>query len=165
MDYLRGLAILLVISVYVSSVFTDMNSPSFLYFLYISIGTFSEAAVPLFIFISGFVLFLHYQKNFSLVTFYKKRFLSVVPQYLIFSTFYLVFFMFLAYLNLQYTTGPVTFSLKDIVFDYLTGNAALQLWFFTLIIQLYIYIPSLLMSAGLSSSRKQKRACFFVFCF
>jgi len=143
MDYLRGLAILLVISVYVSSVFTGMNATSFLYFLYISIDTFSEAAVPLFIFISGFVLFLNYQRNFSLVTFYKKRFLSVVPQYLIFSTFYLVFFMCLTYLNLQYQTGPVTFSLKDIFYDYLTGNASFQLWFFTLIIQLYIVYPLL----------------------
>ena len=120
-----------------------MHSISFLYFLYISIQSFSEVAVPLFIFISGFVLFINYQRNFSLVTFYKKRFLSVVPQYLFFSTFYLLFFMFLTYLNLQYRTGPVNFSTKDIGFDYLTGNAALQLWYFMLIIQLYILYPIL----------------------
>ena len=143
MDYLRGLAILFVISVHVSYVWPEMEAITFLSFLYMSIHSFSQVAVPLFVFISGFVLYLNYQKNFSILTFYKKRFLSVVPQYLIFSTLYIVFFMFLTYLNVAYETGAHIFSLGDIVIGYLTGDASLQMWFFVLIIQLYILYPIL----------------------
>lgn len=143
MDYLRGLAILFVISVHVSFIWPEMETITFLSLLYMSIHSFSQVAVPLFVFISGFVLYLNYQKNFPILTFYKKRFLSVVPQYLIFSTLYIVFFMGLKYLNLAYVTGEHNFSLRNIVIYYLTGGASLQMWFFVLIIELYVLYPIL----------------------
>jgi peptidoglycan/LPS O-acetylase OafA/YrhL len=165
MDYLRGLAIVLVLSVHVSQVFTGMNTITFLTYLYISIEAFSQVSVPLFIFISGFVLFLKYQSNFSIITFYKTRFLSIVPQYLVFSTLYTVFFMGLLYLNIPYSNGPVTFSINSVIENYLSGGAALQLWFFVLIIQLYILYPLLALFCKTIFPSKIKTAIFLFILF
>ena len=59
--YLRAFAILAVISIHVSYYFTEMISINFLTLLYMSIDTFSHFAIPLFVCISGFVLYNKYQ--------------------------------------------------------------------------------------------------------
>ena len=92
--YLRALAILAVISIHVSTVFYEMDGTGFLAFLYMSVYTFSDVAVPLFICISGFVLYNRYNGSYSLQKFYTKRFLAVVPQYTIFSLF-AIFFVYI----------------------------------------------------------------------
>jgi probable poly-beta-1,6-N-acetyl-D-glucosamine export protein len=135
--YLRAIAILAVISIHVSASFTKMQSISFLTLVYMSTDTFSHFAVPLFVTISGFVLFNKYQGSFPVTSFYKKRLLSVVPQYTIFS----IIGIFFIYFTNLYTGIPWNFSTIGLIYQYLTGTAFYTLWFFVLIIQFYLLYP------------------------
>ena len=135
--YLRAFAILAVISIHASDYFSEMTTITFLTFLYMSIDTFSHFAVPLFVCISGFVLYNKYKGSFSLKIFYKKRLLSVVPQYTIFSIFGILFI----FVGCTYLGKVWNFDAANIIYQYFTGTAMGHLWFFVLIIQLYILYP------------------------
>ena len=114
-----------------------MVSLGFLTYFYMSIDTFSHFAVPLFICISGFVLFNKYQGSYSLKGFYQKRFLSVVPQYTLFFVFSILFI----YIG-DLVLGRIwKFSLQDIIYQYFAGTAFYHLFFLVVIIQLYILYP------------------------
>jgi probable poly-beta-1,6-N-acetyl-D-glucosamine export protein len=136
-EFLRAFAILAVISIHVSAYFTKMDTVNFLTFLYISIGTFSHFAVPLFVSISGFVLYNKYKGTFSLKLFYKKRLISVLPQYTIFSILAILFI----YLGTIYLEKIWNYGIFDIIYQFFTGTAYYHLWFFVVIIQLYILYP------------------------
>ena len=102
-----------------------------------SIDTFSHFAVPLFISVSGFVLFNKYKGSYSLKGFYQKRFLSVVPQYTLFFVFSILFI----YIG-DLVLGRIwKFSLQDIIYQFFAGTAFYHLFFLVVIIQLYILYP------------------------
>ena len=141
--YLRAIAILAVISIHVSVYFIEMDSINFLTLLYMSIDTFSQFAVPLFVCISGFVLYNKYQGSFSLKLFFKKRLMSVLPQYTVFS----ILIILSSYFMFMYRGRIWNFDIAKIIYMYLTGDWTpmgsflMALWFFVLIIQLYIVYP------------------------
>jgi len=134
MDLLRGFAILAVIAIHVSINFNVITSLNGLVLALTPIDVFVHFAVPLFILISGFVLSLKYYGRFSILRFYKKRALSVIPQYLAFSLIYLAAKAVLS--------GPMTLS--AIVFSILTASSAYHLWFFAIIVELYLLYPLLI---------------------
>lgn len=139
-NYLRGFAILAVISIHVSAYYTQMPSINALTIFYILIGSFSGFAVPAFIFISGFVLYNKYRTINSSIEFYRKRFSIMIPQYVIISTLHLILVFFAA----KVIDHTVDFSPYAIILKYATGKAFYHLWFFVLIIQLYILYPYIL---------------------
>ncbi len=132
---MRGFAILAVILIHTSAYYKYFDFVNGLAIGNILADTLAQVANPLFIVISGLVLSLNYRGQFSLKTFYNKRFMSIIPQYVFFSLFYLLL-IFLV-------TGQAA-SILDIVVDLLTGNAYSHLWFFVLIIQFYLLYPLLL---------------------
>lgn len=136
-NILRSFAILAVISIHVSAYFTRMNTINILSSTYMSIDVFSHFAVPLFVFVSGFVLYNKYPNITALKNFYKKRLISVFPQYLIISTFYLV----ATYVGSIVFAKSVNLDILHIIYQYLTGGCFYHLWFFVLIIQLYLLYP------------------------
>ena len=138
-NILRAFAILAVISIHVSTYFTRMDTISWLAALYMSIKVLSHFAVPLFIVISGFVLYNKYSDDIDIKRFYKNRLKSVLPQYLIFSTFYLA----ATYIGSIVLTIPVNLDIPHIIYRYLTGGCFYHLWFFVLIIQLYLLYPAI----------------------
>ncbi|MFA6768934.1 MAG: acyltransferase [Parabacteroides sp.] len=135
-NYLRGFAILAVISIHVSGVFTKMQMSS-MTMIYMFIDAISQFAVPAFIFISGFVLYNKYNSDFDLKQFYLKRYKTIIPPYLIFSTFYILVKIPVA--KMIHRTIDT-----NILHMYLTGSSLFHMWFFTLIIQLYILYPLIL---------------------
>ena len=139
-NILRAFAILAVISIHVSANFTNMDTINGLAALYMSIDVLSHFAVPLFIVISGFVLYNKYSDDIDIKRFYKKRLKSVLPQYLIFSTFYLA----ATYIGSIVLARPVNLDILHIIYRYLTGGCFYHLWFFVLIIQLYLLYPVIL---------------------
>ncbi|KLK87179.1 hypothetical protein SZ63_11270 [Methanoculleus sediminis] len=139
-NFLRAFAILAVISIHVSAYFTRMDAINGLGALYMSIDVLSHFAVPLFIVLSGFVLYNKYSDDIDIKWFYKKRLKSVLPQYLIFSTFYLA----ATYTGSIVLARPVNLDLPHIIYRYLTGGCFYHLWFFVLIIQLYLLYPAIL---------------------
>jgi surface polysaccharide O-acyltransferase-like enzyme len=140
-NLLRAFAIIAVISVHVSAYLSKMPELSFLTVTYMAVDVFSQFAVPLFIFISGFVLYNKYSDGVAIMPFYKKRFSSVLPQYLIFSSFYLAI-SFFGSIVLQ---KSIDFGFLDVVCQYLTGGCFYHLWFFVLIIQLYLLYPAIIL--------------------
>lgn len=132
-ELLRGFAILGVISVHVSAYFTEMHHVNFLVILSIIVDVFSHFAVPLFIFISGYILSFKYNGFFSEKLFYRKRAKSLLPQYFIFSILYLLLRIYLE--------KSLAFSLKNIVYKIITASSYYHLWYFGLIVQLYLLYP------------------------
>jgi probable poly-beta-1,6-N-acetyl-D-glucosamine export protein len=139
-NILRALAIFAVISIHISAFFTRMDGIRLLTSIYMAIDVFSHFAVPLFICISGFVLYNSYPVNPDLTEFYKKRLMTVLPPYLIFSTFYMGF----AWVKSIFLGVSFDFSIPVIAYLYLTGGWNYALWFFVLIIQLYLLYPVIL---------------------
>jgi len=86
-DGLRGVAILAVIVIHSVANFSQIDTINKLLILNLVIDVFSHFAVPLFIFISGYVLSSKYQQ--VTITYYIKRIKSVVLPYITFSFFYL----------------------------------------------------------------------------
>ncbi len=135
LEYLRGFAALAVIAVHVSMNFTQIpavNLPGLLnVFIYIT----AHFAVPVFIFISGWVLALRYSGAYSIPAYYRRRARTILPPYLFFTGLYL----------LIPVEGAIRVaSLPDpgaVVGALLMGTAAYHLWFFVVIIQLYLLYP------------------------
>jgi peptidoglycan/LPS O-acetylase OafA/YrhL len=136
-EYLRGFAILAVIAIHTSAIFLKIQNINMLLITNTIIDVFSHFAVPLFIFISGFVLSLKYKGLFSQKTFYEKRAKSIFPPYIIFSALYLLFRIVESEIN-----GNLKFpSVEEITFSFFTASSYYHLWFFGLIIQFYIFYP------------------------
>jgi len=148
-NILRAFAILAVISIHVSTYFTRMGTINFLAATYMSVDIFSHFAVPLFICISGFVLYNKYSGTIALKKFYEKRLVSVLPQYLIFSTFY----QGMIYIGSIVLAKPVNLDIPHIIYLYATGGCFYHLWFFVLIIQIYLLYPAVLWIYGYCDSR------------
>jgi peptidoglycan/LPS O-acetylase OafA/YrhL len=85
----------------------------------------------LFFIISGFVLSRNYPDKLNLSEFLKRRLLSIVPPYIIFS--------FIAIIGIGILKGfpPVL----KIIFMLLTASASDPLWFIAVIIQFYLFYP------------------------
>jgi len=127
LDYLRGLAILAVITIHITTYFTKMPAITNLTIVYMTLIVLARYGVPIFILVSGFVLYNKYNKEFKVSEFYIKRYSSIIPPYLIFSALYE-----------KWNRGAIT---TVFVTDLLTGRANQHLWFIILIIELCITYP------------------------
>ncbi|MFX1276300.1 MAG: acyltransferase [Promethearchaeota archaeon] len=131
-EILRAFAILAVVIYHVTYfIFYVPNySPLFIYIFFIF--NLNGYGVPLFIFVSGFVLSLRYNhnnKDFSLLQYYKKRFLTIIPPYLIAAIVYLPYNM-IKYPN---------YNILTMFFD--PTSVASHFWFIGLIIAYYLIYP------------------------
>ncbi|WP_244987697.1 acyltransferase [Methanoculleus chikugoensis] len=134
-EYMRGVAALAVIAVHVSMNYTRIPAVNLLALLDVFIYISAHFAVPVFIFVSGWVLAARYAGDYSPGEFYRRRAKTILPPYLFFTALYL----------LVAVEGTIGFSgvpsLERVVEALLLGNAAYHLWFFVLIIQLYLLFP------------------------
>jgi probable poly-beta-1,6-N-acetyl-D-glucosamine export protein len=142
-DYLRGIAILWVIMFHCFVVNGVRLAPSsqnleidgVVAFINNNLNVIGLFPVPLFIFVSGFILAYKYPGNsFNAFQFVKKRLISILPGYLIFSI--------LSIIALGVFTGFP--SLSSAIFMLLTFSANAPFWFFAIIVQLYILYPLLI---------------------
>jgi surface polysaccharide O-acyltransferase-like enzyme len=117
---LRAIAILAVILIHVTATFTAVGSLTYVTGTALVLDTAVQFAVPLFIFISGFVLTI---KNYPLSTFYFKRGSRILPAYLLFSVIYAAYFH-----------HPILESI-------LNANGSYHLPFFAAIFGFYLFYP------------------------
>ncbi|HOI12332.1 MAG TPA: acyltransferase [Methanoculleus sp.] len=133
--YLRGFAALAVIAVHVSMNFTLIPGVTLLALANVFVYVVTHFAVPVFIFISGWVLAARYSGDYSLREFYRRRAWRILPPYLFFTALYL----------LVAVEGTFEFagvpSPERVTEALLLGTGAYHLWFFALIIQLYLLFP------------------------
>ncbi|OUS78375.1 hypothetical protein B1748_01895 [Paenibacillus sp. MY03] len=108
-------------------------------FYYVA-NSLSMFAVPLFLMLSGLVLFYRYHDDWSMgqaLAFYKKRLKFVVIPYLVWSVLY-YFFNRIAYHQ------PLEFDPELFLKMLLWGDASYHLYFMSIIIQLYLIFPLLM---------------------
>ena len=135
MQTLRGVAIIAVIVIHT---ITEPEFNSLISSNLIALS-FADVGVPMFIFISGFVLTKKYEVNFNIIGFWIKRLKRILPPYIIFATFYYFFF--------RVTFNPLQIDthghgvLVTYIFEMLTGYH--HLWYIPLIIQFYFLFPFL----------------------
>ncbi len=142
----RALAMIAVVMIHMTTggIYT-LPATSSLYPIYLSLNMFSSFAVPVFIFLSGFVMFLnYYHKPFdfkSVLSFYKKRLIFIIFPYFIFSIFYFGVSIYVNYIEPpQDMITAITAFLKALF----TGGAFYHLYFMFIIIQFYLLFPILL---------------------
>lgn len=137
-ELLRGIAFLAVVLQHViAGVFgqPDVANSS------IIIGTtllgVSRFAVPLFVFITGVVLFYNYDGKLNYLSFMGKRFKQIILPYLGWTVFYHVWVSFLSGVSPTTTWNELLNLLKLS----LTGKASYHLWFMVMIIPFYFLYP------------------------
>lgn len=95
--------------------------------VYMVLIVLARYGVPLFLLVSGFVLYNKYNKTFNLKEFYLKRCMTIIPPYIIFSILYE-----------KWNRGVIATAF---VTDLLAARANQHLWFIILIIEIYIAYP------------------------
>lgn len=95
----------------------------------------SKFAVPLFVFITGLVLFYNYDGDVQYGVFIRKRFKDIVLPYLPWAVWYAIVFQHLNVIEAG--------SLSKLALLILTGKASYHLWYIVMIIQFYLLFPLL----------------------
>ncbi|OJV66833.1 MAG: hypothetical protein BGO41_05295 [Clostridiales bacterium 38-18] len=132
--YMRIMACLFVVLIHVTATPVVALSPnSAQQYLFLFINQLSKPAVPIFLFISGFLLHhIYSDKKIQLLHFYKKRLPKLVGPYILWSIGY-----YLIYVKLGYY--PI--NLRFIIDGLLWGSFIYHLYFMVILIQLYILYP------------------------
>lgn len=94
--------------------------------------------IPIFIFISGFVLTYSHKENYGIINFYKKRFGAILFPYLIFSALYYFYALHHNYIPEHRINIPTFLA------DVALGKTYFHLWFFVILFQLYLLFPFLI---------------------
>ena len=136
-EILRGFAIIGVLVLHSFSDLHRIDEINFVKITLIPISTLSEIGVPLFLFISGFILYSKYNNNYKTFNFYKKRFKRIIPAYLVFS--FLYEFYFFIFKELHFQVNLV--NIYKIIMDLLTATSFYHFWFFGLIFNFYLFYP------------------------
>ena len=132
---MRGFAALAVIAVHVSMNYTRIPDVNLLALTDVFIYITAHFAVPVFIFISGWVLAARYLGEFSIPEFYRRRAKTILIPYLFFTVLYLL-------VTVEGTIGFAGVPSPERVAEaLLLGTGAYHLWFFALIIQFYLLFP------------------------
>ncbi|WP_054023031.1 acyltransferase [Bacillus sp. FJAT-28004] len=149
LDVFRAFGILAVIMIHATSaIVANYDHSATLYPLYVFLNTFTKFAVPVFIFLSGFVLFYnYYDKPFTtraIGQFYKKRMSKVLIPFILFSFLYFAFTRLaqFGFSDIQTFIGYFTTTkfLKMLIF----GKTYTHLYFVVIIIQFYALAPLML---------------------
>lgn len=154
-DYLRGLATVLVLLIHITSSAIAYPSDSLVYKIIGSFNCSLTFAVPAFLFISALVMTYQVKnkKNINWFVFIGKRLVKVISALVLWSFVYLI---------LNGTLKNIT--LKSLLNCLLLGNASYHLYFIPLIIQLYLIFPFVWLIAKKLSKIKVSTTLSFVLC-
>lgn len=132
--YMRIIACLMVVLIHVSATpVTELPLNSLSQVIFVAINQLSKPAVPIFIFISGFLLHHIYGKTrLSLMTFYVKRLPNILNPYLAWSFVYYLLYVILG----QFPLSP-SFLISGLIW----GTFTYHLYFMVIIIQMYLLYP------------------------
>ncbi|MHB8100981.1 MAG: acyltransferase [Methanosarcina sp.] len=135
-DYLRAIAIISVLIIHTTDDTIAVKKLTGLTFSLIYLEELARFAVPMFIFISGFVLYNKYKSDLPMREFYTKRFMVILLPYLIFSVIYYIVNAHLGFLP--------TLTLNSLIISIVNFNAAGHFWYIKLILTFYIFYPAII---------------------
>lgn len=138
LKYMRVVAMSLVVLIHTTGIaLSHVPSESPLYQFYLLLNVFTRFEGPVFVFLSGLVLFYNYDdRPFNLETwlgFYRKRFMYILGPYLVWSLFYEVFS--------HYMGIREYISIENVFHHLLEGGSNYQLYFIMILVQLYFLMP------------------------
>ncbi len=138
----RSIAILAVLLIHATAKpLSELDRSTASYFGYQLFNTLSSFAVPVFIFLSGFVLIYNYMDkpiSFNAVwQFYRKRMLYIVVPYLVFSVFYFTFIQWWYY---DFNHLPLIIE-KFMHAFFIKGGTMYHLYYMYIIVQFYMLFP------------------------
>lgn len=136
--YIRAIAALGILIIHATGVFavySEFNSKTM--YLGVFANQFFRFGSPIFMMISGLVLFYNYRsmEEFDAKGFYKKKLLYIIIPYILWSIMYFVY---------KNYGGGMIFNKEQIIIlfkEILNGNSFPHLYFITLIVQFYILLP------------------------
>lgn len=126
----RVIACLMVIMTHVSA--NPMVAGVYPHTFYKLMNASSKFCVPLFVFLSGFLLEYHYEARTNRGRYYLKILKRLVFPYLFWLSVYYSYFIF---------RGMYHFNLKQLIVGVLTGNIIFHLYYMLISIQLYLLYP------------------------
>lgn len=134
--FMRIMACLMVILIHISATpVVSLEPNSFAQAIFVFINQIAKPAVPIFIFISGFLLHNIYRgKPLSPLKYWKKRLPKLVVPYVVWALGYYFIYVKLGYYPLD---------LKFVMHGLLLGTFIYHLYFMVIIIQFYILYPLL----------------------
>ncbi len=135
-NYLRAIAIIGVLIIHTTDDTAAVRNLTGLTFSLMYIEELFGFSVPMFIFVSGFVLYNKYKSELSVKDFYKKRIMSILIPYIIFSVIYCI-------VKKQLGLFP-TFTLNSVISSIFNFNASGQFWYIQLILTFYIFYPAII---------------------
>lgn len=136
-DILRGFAIFGVIIIHNFSYSYMFHTIDFPLFIIAIIRAIASSAVPTFIFISGYCNYSIYNKNYSYISFWKKKVKRILTNYTCYSILYFCLMLFL-----QPNLFPdLNSRLFQFLIDYLTFSVYYHFWFIGLILSFYLFYP------------------------
>lgn len=137
-DFLRCVAILAVVLIHSTADATvEPSEGSLSQILFYAVNRGSLYAVPLFIMISGMVLFYRYESGWNLraaAAFYRKRIWSVAVPYLLWMLLYELFYQWLY-------NGTIDFKLGEFARKLQWADVGYHLYFMIIILQFYLVFP------------------------
>lgn len=138
LKYMRVVAMSLVVLIHTTAIgLSHVPTDSPLYHVYLLLNRFTRFEGPVFVFLSGLVLFYNYDdKPFTLKTwlgFYRKRFMYILGPYIVWSLFYEVFSILKGFREYE--------GMTQVFRNLLDGGANYQLYFIVILVQLYFLIP------------------------
>ncbi|MBU5427405.1 acyltransferase [Tissierella pigra] len=139
--YIRAIAALGILIIHGTGVFavnSTFNSKAM--YLGIFFNQFFRFGSPVFMMISGLVLFYNYRsrEEFNVKKFYTKKVLYILIPYIIWSSIYFLYRCYISGISFSINQIPILF--KEIIF----GTAFPHLYFIVLIFQFYIILPLLI---------------------
>ncbi|WP_248930497.1 acyltransferase [Paenibacillus hamazuiensis] len=142
LDIVRAIAILAVLTIHGTSEATvELPSGSIGQSIYLAINKLSNFAVPVFIFLSGLVLFYRYSGDWGArqaAQFYRKRIQQIVIPYLIWSFFYYIYDQWLV------DRTRIRLDWREFAELLPWSDAAYHLYFIVIIVQFYLLFPLLM---------------------
>jgi peptidoglycan/LPS O-acetylase OafA/YrhL len=140
LSHVRAIAILAVVLIHVTaSARVSVPAGSLSFPVYFTANQLSMFAVPVFIMLSGIVLFYRYFDSWpkgEWMAFYRKRLQFIVIPYLVWALFYYLF-------NQWISSRQLGFDAADFFQKLLWGKTGYHLYFMVIIIQFYIVFPLL----------------------
>lgn len=148
-NFVRALAILAVVIIHVTADLTVRIGESSLalaegsktQIFFFAINKLCNFAVPIFIILSGLVLFYRYKNDWGthkVLSFYKKRLFSALIPYIFWAIIYYFYNQFLFF-------DDISFDWDSFINDFLWGNTSYHLYFMIIILQFYILFPLLVL--------------------
>lgn len=134
-DILKAAAFIFVVAQHTIGGYSNVKNLYFLDYLVLKFWyVIAKSGVPIFLFISGVLLFRVYRDKLNLKDFYVKKFKYIFIPYAIWSA-----------LNMYFMNNTERFS--DFIIEILAGNGAYHLWYMGMIIRLFFVFPLIFYAA------------------